>query len=88
MSISRNHVYGISSKYNFGRWERILYGPFQSDEEAQNWLYREEYDFRERELMSKTAAIRVMGKQEFTDQVNSERNLYRLWAVDESSYYK
>lgn len=65
MSISRNHAYGVSSKYGFGQWNHRVYGPFETEEEAQKWLRHEEYDFRERELMSKTAAIRLIGRREF-----------------------
>lgn len=60
--ISRNRTYGISSKFDFGRWSHIVYGPFETAEQAEKWLYTEEYDFRERELMSKSAAIRLAGK--------------------------
>lgn len=72
MSISRNHAYGISSKYEFGRWNHRVYGPFETEEEAQKWLHREEYDFRERELMSKTAAIQLVGRREFDLQTSAE----------------
>lgn len=55
--------YGVSSKYNFGTWEHIVYGPFASDDEAQEWLNTKEYDFREREIMNKTSAIKLAGKK-------------------------
>ena len=58
--MNRNKVLGVSSKYEFGRWEHVLYGPFASDEEAEEWL---ECDFRERELMSKTAAAKLVGRK-------------------------
>lgn len=61
--ISRNKAYGVSSKFNFGEWNYIVYGPFEAKEDANEWLHTEEYDFRERELMSKTAAIRLAGKR-------------------------
>ena len=61
--MNRNKVFGVSSKYEFGRWEHVLYGPFASDEEAEEWLHAEEYDFRERELMSKTAAAKLVGRK-------------------------
>lgn len=61
--ISRNIAYGVSSKYGFGRWDHVVYGPFESEEQANEWLHREEYDFRERELMSKTAAIKLAGRR-------------------------
>lgn len=62
-TISRNKAYGVSSKYGFGTWDHVVYGPFKTEEEAQEWLDTEEYDFRERELMSKTAAARLAGKE-------------------------
>ena len=61
--ISRNRRYGVSSKYKFGEWNHVVYGPFETEEQAQEWLYKEEYDFRERELMSKTAAIQMAGQR-------------------------
>lgn len=61
--MNRNKVLGVSSKYEFGRWEHVLYGPFASDEEAEEWLHAEEYDFRECELMSKTAAAKLVGRK-------------------------
>lgn len=54
-------IYGISSKYNFG-WEHKVYA-FDNKEDAEKWLRTEEYDFRERELMTKTAAIKLAGKK-------------------------
>lgn len=72
MNISRNHTYGVSSKYNFGQWNHRVVGPFATEDEAQAWLNREEYDFRERELMSKTAAIRLVGRMEFDIQTSTE----------------
>lgn len=61
--INRNHTYGVSSKFDFGSWSHIVYGPFKTDEQAEKWLNTEERDFRERELMSKTAAIKLAGKE-------------------------
>lgn len=61
--MNRNKALGVSSKYEFGRCEYVLYGPFASDEEAEEWLHAEEYDFRERELMSKTAAAKLVGRK-------------------------
>lgn len=71
-NISRNHAYGVSSKCSFGRWSHRVVGPFASEDEAQEWLHTEEYDFRERELMSKTAAIRLVGKSSFARQTAKE----------------
>lgn len=46
-------VYGVSEKFEFGK----LHGyarKFDSLEDANKWLETEEYDFRERSLVSKT----------------------------------
>ena len=61
--ISRNRAYGVSSKYNFGGWDHVVYGPFETEDQPHEWLHTEERDFRERELMSKTAAIRLAGRK-------------------------
>ncbi len=50
-------IYGVSSKYNFGRWTGYA-KKFDNLEEAYLWLFTEEYDFRERELCSLTEAKR------------------------------
>lgn len=55
-------IYGVSSKFDFGAWDHRVY-VFDDKEKAQEWLHTEEYDFRERELMSKTAAIKLAGKK-------------------------
>lgn len=55
--------YGVSSKYNFGEWSHRVYSPFKTKEQAEKWLNIEERDFREREIMSKTAAIKLAGKK-------------------------
>lgn len=59
----RSMKYGVSSKFNLGQWSHVVYGPFETTEQAQNWLATEEYDFRERELMSKSAAIKLAGRK-------------------------
>ena len=60
-------IYGVSSKYNFG-WSHRGY-VFSSMEAAEKWLNTEEYDFRERELMSKSAAEKLCGKGDFKEVV-------------------
>ena len=60
MSIQK--IYGVSSKYEFGHWNHRVY-VFDNKESAEKWLETEEYDFRERELMTKTAAIQLAGKE-------------------------
>ena len=54
-------IYGVSSKYQFG-WKHYV-KIFTNFEEAEKWLNTEEYDFRERELMSKTAAEKLTGRK-------------------------
>ena len=56
-------VYGVSCKYEFG-WKCYCV-EFDNIEDARHWLYTEEYDFRERELLSKTAVIKRWGRQAF-----------------------
>ena len=55
-------IYGVSSKYNFGRWSHRVYR-FTDMKSAEKWLRTEEYDFRERELCSKAKAISYAGKK-------------------------
>lgn len=54
-------IYGVSSKYEFGKWSHIGY-VFTSMEKAEKWLHTEEHDFRERELMSKSRAEKLCGR--------------------------
>lgn len=71
-TISRNRAYGVSSKYEFGAWNYVVYGPFTCEEDAQKWLHTEEYDFRDRALMSKTAAVKLAGKKAVENAVDYE----------------
>lgn len=66
-TISRNIRYGVSSKYEFGEWHHVVYGPFENEAQALLWLHTEEYDFRDRELMSKTKAIKLAGEKAVKD---------------------
>lgn len=54
-------IYGVSSKFDFGAWHHTGY-VFDDLKKAQEWLETEEYDFRERELMSRTSAENLCGK--------------------------
>lgn len=56
-------LYGVSSKFDFGKWDHVVYGPFHDEEQAEKWLNSEEYDFREREILGKTEAIKLAGKK-------------------------
>lgn len=55
-------IYGVSSKFAFKKWEHYII-IFNNLEKAYKWLQTEEYDFRERELMSRSAAIKLAGKK-------------------------
>lgn len=56
-----NVIYGISWKYSFG-WHYYTV-KFDNLDDAYDWLHKEEGDFRERELCSKTRLIKVDGRQ-------------------------
>ena len=60
--MAKEQIYGVSSKFEFGVWNHVVYH-FEDMETAEKWLNTEEYDFREREIMSKTAAIKLAGKK-------------------------
>lgn len=46
----------------YGTWNHKAY-VFSDRDSAEKWLNTEERDFRERELMSKTAAIKLAGRK-------------------------
>ncbi|MBR1749903.1 MAG: hypothetical protein IJ740_03330 [Ruminococcus sp.] len=48
-------IFGDSVGFKFGMWSHKIV-KFTSWEKAERWLHTEEYDFRERELISKTSA--------------------------------
>lgn len=50
--------YGESTKNG----NLVYLAKFDSKEDAEKWLNTEEYDFRERKILSKTEAIRRYGK--------------------------
>lgn len=66
----KRKIYGVSSKYDFGAWSHKIY-VFDDRDSAEKWLDTEERDFRERELMTKTAAIRLAGRKAVE---NAEKN--------------
>ncbi|MDE6984124.1 MAG: hypothetical protein K2O99_06235 [Lachnospiraceae bacterium] len=78
-NIKNGMQYGVSSKFNFGKWNHVVYGPFHAENEAQKWLHTEEYDFRERELMSKTAAEKLAGKKAVENAVCPEIMEAAIW---------
>lgn len=60
--MSNRKIYGVSSKFEFGSWNHVVY-VFDNMKITEKWLNTEEYDFREREIMSKTSAIKLAGKE-------------------------
>lgn len=69
--MSTRKIYGVSSKFNFDYWSHTVYA-FDDKESAQKWLHTEEYDFRERELMTKTAAIELAGRKAVENALEGE----------------
>lgn len=55
-------IYGVSSKFNFGKWDHKI-RIFDDQKKAEEWLHTEEYDFRERELMTRKEAIELAGEE-------------------------
>ena len=55
-------IYGVSSRFSFGMWNHRVY-KFNDKVTADKWLHTEEADFRMRELMSKTAAMKMAGNR-------------------------
>lgn len=72
--MSNKKIYGVSSKFDFDNWNHVVY-VFDDMKTAEKWLYTEEYDFREREIMNKTAAIKLAGK-------NAVENAIRDWNLE------
>lgn len=60
--MAARRIYGVSSKFGFGTWDHTVY-VFDKQEDAERWLHTEEYGFQERELMTKTAAIKLAGRE-------------------------
>lgn len=51
-------IYGVSSKYQFGEWDNKGYIFYDLDK-AWEWFETEEYDFRERELLTQEEAYEL-----------------------------
>lgn len=65
-------IIGVSSKFNFGRWDHRAY-IFETAEAAEKWLHTEEYDFRERELFDDLRpAVELAGAEEITRAIYGE----------------
>ena len=55
-------IYGVSSRYARGTGNHRVY-KFSDKVTADKWLNTEEADFRMRELMTKSAAIKLCGNR-------------------------
>ena len=62
-------IFGDSAKFNFGKWEHHII-KFDDWEKANKWLETEEYDFREREFISKTEAKKLGYKERIQKKGN------------------
>lgn len=60
-------VYGVSYKCAFGRWQSYCV-EFDNLADAKAWLNTEEGDFRDRELLSKSAVISDWGKSVYDNR--------------------
>lgn len=69
-----DQIYGVSSRFFFGKWEHRVY-VFDDPKKALEWLHEEEYEFRERELMSKTDAVQLAGRTAVNEAINYEEVL-------------
>ena len=55
-------IYGVSSKFFFGTWNHRVY-KFSDKATAEKWLNTEEAEFRMRELMTKSEAMKLAGNR-------------------------
>ena len=55
-------IYGVSSRFSFGMWNHRVY-KFSDKATAEKWLHTEEADFRMRELMTKSEAMKLAGNR-------------------------
>ena len=62
-ALKNKKIYGVSSKYVFRKWNHGVI-VFDNMDEAEKWLYTEGGNFAERELVSKSEAIRLTSKTE------------------------
>lgn len=54
-------IYGASSKYSCGWWHKLYI--FEKWGDAVEWLEEEEYDFREREFLTREEAVELVGEE-------------------------
>lgn len=76
-------IFGNSYKFEFGKYSNHI-TEFKNFEEAEKWLHTEEADFRTREFISKTEAMKILSnasKQQGAERLlpfGAERGTYGL----------
>lgn len=89
----KKQIYGVSSKSEFGSWSHNVV-KFENEEQSEKWLKTEEYDFREREIMSKRDAIKLAGAKavenasdyETAKSCNDSSSLYVSYSLFSNLY--
>lgn len=79
--LKTSQIYGLSSKFEFGRWSHRVF-KFDDVAMAEKWLDTEEYDFRERELVTKSKAIRLAGQSAVDEAILYDEDYLeriRMW---------
>ena len=69
-------IFGDSYKFEFGSWRHRI-TKFTNFEDALKWLDTEEYDFRTREFISKTAALKL-GYVDPEEEVKYDPDLFDI----------
>lgn len=64
----KRKIYGVHSEYNFGEWRHWIY-EFDNKEDAQEWYKPEGCERVSGHLMIKTAAIKLVGKKHFAENM-------------------
>ena len=80
-------IIGTSSKYDFGRWNHSV-RVFETQQEAEKWLYTEEGDFRERELFEDVKdAVKLAGIESVASAIEGrELTEHELWKALRKAY--
>ena len=82
-------IIGISSKFDFGRWNHSV-RVFETQQEAEKWLYTEEGDFRERELFEDVKeAVQLAGIESVASAIEGrELEEAELWKALRKAYVR
>ena len=80
-------IIGISSKFDFGHWNHSV-RVFETQQEAEKWLYTEEGDFRERELFEDIKpAVQLAGIESVASAIEDrELEEAELWKALRKAY--